>query len=414
MHHLQERHGDEHSAEVDYFMVNDDTPSSVCRALSGGPFGAFEPALTTHALLGVEVTLSALHPRPPRRPAKRVGIGAYDDPRWMEAARAIETALVAAGAPSVVPSDQADVLALRQLWADTVVKPAMAVFETAPAAARAPGSHPLHRLFHGLPLPPPLVAEADRLRRLRRQVGRSPPGSAARAGLMEELRSATRTQRQRTHRYEQMATSTVAARLSHMLGRHSHMGHKALALLRPGDPLVAPGEAPLPQLPGQPPPTVLFHTHFSDLAHETRLTIPALAYLDAFADLPRLPPSVTAHLAAPSTAEEVELALFPVPAYRLRDHAACLPGCLLCAGLRAHAQAHCRTPSEVSPPEPRPRLHTSTAAGDDGVRPETLRWPRLPDSAATDSLRKQCCQLAAAWMSAALSTSTPPAGGRWR
>jgi hypothetical protein len=70
--------------------------------------------------------------------------------------------------------------------------------------------------------------------------------------------------------------------------------------------------------------------------------------------------------------QEVYALLYPVHKSAAREP--CLPDCKLCPLFADHVEAYKPGNTHMTPPEHRPRLWTSKAAGPDGVLAETLRW----------------------------------------
>ena len=80
-------------------------------------------------------------------------------------------------------------------------------------------------------------------------------------------------------------------------------------------------------------------------------------------------------LCSPVVWQEVYAILYP-PHKLARRGKPCLPDCKLCPMFDGHVSIFEPGNTRLTPPEHRPRLWTSKAAGSDGVFAETLRWAR--------------------------------------
>ena len=93
-----------------------------------------------------------------------------------------------------------------------------------------------------------------------------------------------------------------------------------------------------------------------------------------FADsIPQTSASTNDMLTATVIWQEVYALLYPAHKLATRD-IPCLPTCRLCPLFADHVEAFEPGDTSMTPPEHRPRLWTSKAAGPDGVFAETLRW----------------------------------------
>ena len=90
------------------------------------------------------------------------------------------------------------------------------------------------------------------------------------------------------------------------------------------------------------------------------------------ASIPVIDELACAMLTHEVTWQEVYALLYPAHKLAVRDP--CLPDCKLCPLFTEHVESYEHGNTYMTPPEHRPRLWTSKAAGPDGVYAETLRW----------------------------------------
>ena len=106
------------------------------------------------------------------------------------------------------------------------------------------------------------------------------------------------------------------------------------------------------------------------------------------------------------TWQEVYAILYP--AHKLAVREPCLPACKLCPLFAEHVEEFEPGDTRMTPPEHRPRLWTSKAAGPDGVFAETLRWACPESRDARHSYRKSICVALASIFSALMASGRVP------
>ena len=105
--------------------------------------------------------------------------------------------------------------------------------------------------------------------------------------------------------------------------------------------------------------------------------------------------------------QEVYAILYPIHKNALRA-APCLPNCKLCSSFVEHVHAFEPGDTSMVPPEHRPRLWTSKAAGSDGVYAETLRWACPEARELRHDYRRSMCVALASIFNVILASGTVP------
>ena len=104
--------------------------------------------------------------------------------------------------------------------------------------------------------------------------------------------------------------------------------------------------------------------------------------------------------------QEVYAILYP--AHKLAAREPCLPDCKLCPLFADHVEDFAPGDTRMTPPEHRPRLWTSKAAGPDGVFAETLRWACPESRDARHSYRQTICVALASIFSRLIESGRVP------
>jgi hypothetical protein len=127
------------------------------------------------------------------------------------------------------------------------------------------------------------------------------------------------------------------------------------------------------------------------------------------AHIPPTNAATHAMLTAIVTWQEVYALLYPAHRLALRP-ASCLPDCKLCPLFAEHVNAFKPGDTRMAPPEHRPRLWTSKAAGPDGVFAETLRWACPEAREERHAYRQSVCEAFASIFNAVIASGQVPLG----
>jgi hypothetical protein len=428
VYHKATRVGVEHSTEVDLILAGDSVTPACCRPLTPADLmkhdnnpgikltpeaRQWEMAPSTHIWVGVMLTLVPLPPGihgPPIATPRTMPIGPYGDPRWGDAAHAVEAALESAPSPSAEARVDPD-MALSDLLA-LAVQPAAAVFATPlnHSASRKPGeTRPLFRQGKGGAFPPKLVKICASARMALRARNSLPADAPERDAANATLRQRNTERRQEIRRHLKRTETDLRNKLLMWSHREPHRFARWVQDTRDGDPLIADAPGTMVHQPGQPPPVEVFGTFFENLAKETRGLQPAVSDPLHWQFVPVAPPGSGGHLADPVTAWEVYRVVYPLSPRclpRLREY--CCPECRICAATLQQMEAHLANPDLVPVPTYRPCLKTSTAAGPDGLPPEMFRFVRSADRSKRFDLRMRVAERIAVMVSAALTAGRMP------
>ena len=125
------------------------------------------------------------------------------------------------------------------------------------------------------------------------------------------------------------------------------------------------------------------------------------------ASVPGTDEATHAMLTAAVTWQEVYALLYPVHKLAVREP--CLPDCKLCPLFAEHVEGYEPGNTHMAPPEHRPRLWTSKAAGPDGVLAETLRWACPEARAERHAYRRSVSAALASIFNAVVASGVVPA-----
>jgi hypothetical protein len=264
------------------------------------------------------------------------------------------------------------------------------------------------RTYRGMRLPPQLVTALQRARELRRAAARLAPHSEERRQATAHATAVQQAARRLARRYHRTVMAEQQQALERLRAPDPHFMYQRLRHGVGGDAHTSRGDgADIPDEDGHPPAAERFQSFFTSLFRETRPPPPGPSSPSWMAHVPTAPAGTGAHLSAPIAWEEVYMSLFP--ATRRFTPPTCPGQCVLCAQYRSQWQAWRDGHEDTPAPTWKPSLHTSRAAGPDGLPAELLRWTRPEDGRGLFPFRRAVCVLLARFLSRILHDGVPPA-----
>ena len=320
--------------------------------------------------------------RPAHTPRKQWHIPAPGDTEWHAMADTIMAAL-SAGAEATITSPTS-----------TAAEAAAALGEALETGMTRHLQRPensvrstIHRRFHGtISVSPKAAAALQQARKLRRRAAtiNASPAATRNARLAAESmkRRAEKIQREGSRRARRELRHWQQKRIRDLRrarSRDAHAMFKALSTLSPDNPGVYAGDARIPDRNGV-PATDVFLQHWRGLTEESRPTPPAATDEQWMQHVPvAAADDVGLPAAAPIDSDvstmEVMRALFPPSRGRANVFTPCHVQCVPCKdyGDDLSRWQHGHTESA---PVWNPCIHTSVAAGPDGIPAEAVRFPR--------------------------------------
>jgi hypothetical protein len=150
-----------------------------------------------------------------------------------------------------------------------------------------------------------------------------------------------------------------------------------------------------------------FFEHNRRLFEETRPMPPAMSSPARMAEVPTAIGPV-GNLLRPATWQEVYGAMYPMHAESIGVSECCDTRCIYCREVREQAREHLRDPRNIPAPKIKPALNTARASGPDGVPAEGFSFTRPEECSRRMPLRQRVCTLAAAWITACITTGAVP------
>ena len=255
----------------------------------------------------------------------------------------------------------------------------------------------VHRTFSRASISPQAAAALQKARQLRRranQINQSPKAThAARVAAENIKRMADKIQRDGTRRARRELRRWQRRRVADLQKarpRDAHAMFKTLNTVSADNPGLYTSDARIPDHNGV-PASESFPAHWKELFHETRPVPAAVGNENWMQHVPvaapdDVPPNVG--LSDNITTEEVMLAVFPQSRHPRLDFVPCHVDCKPCGDYAVDLQRWQRKETDNAPVWT-PCIHTSKAAGPDGVPAEALRFPRPEDPGLREGYRRR-------------------------
>ena len=280
---------------------------------------------------------------------------------------------------------------------------------------------PFRRLASGMQVPSAVEAQLATHRRLvsdccraKQELKRAGRGISAETRVQLEQRAANaraqatsilREVREKLHKHNDRRQEGEAESLAHMAYSNSHRFYRTLANKVPEQYGVFDDSAgPSAEK------CAAFRDFFAELLAKLRENAggePNDVVEKYDARFPLTNAATHAMLTAVVTWQEVYALLYPAHKLALRP-APCLPECKLCPLFAEHVSSFKPGDTRTTPPEHRPRLWTSKAAGPDGVFAETLRWACPEAREDRHAYRQAVCESLASIFNAVIASGQVP------